>query len=267
MRFNPPPGWSVPHPGWAPPQGWTPPPHWPPAPEGWQFWIPTTAEGGTAPPRRSKATQKTLWVAIGAGVIALTAVLIAVIAVTNGGSDKSPSNFNMWTPFGGVDAGIADGGRSVMLNTHDTTASWSTKWSGLAYRGQTTCSVDISGHIRDVSHNVATPGGFGIGLAAIEGSGNDEELRGVAIQFDYGFQGYRTVRYPDDSTVSVAPAQLDSNDHTVRVRIDGLGNYTMDVDGVTKVSTHGVRTCGNPAIRIWAGATTFRDFSVKFTSD
>jgi RsiW-degrading membrane proteinase PrsW (M82 family) len=40
--FNPPPGWSVPSPGWQPPAGWRPDPAWPPAPEGWEFWRPAT---------------------------------------------------------------------------------------------------------------------------------------------------------------------------------------------------------------------------------
>jgi hypothetical protein len=40
VRFNPPPGWPAPVPGWAPPPGWQPDPSWPQAPPGWQFWVP-----------------------------------------------------------------------------------------------------------------------------------------------------------------------------------------------------------------------------------
>lgn len=40
LRFNPPPGWPAPVPGWTPPPGWQPGPSWPPAPPGWQFWVP-----------------------------------------------------------------------------------------------------------------------------------------------------------------------------------------------------------------------------------
>jgi hypothetical protein len=40
FRFNTPPGWPAPPPGWQPPEGWTPDPNWPPAPPGWSFWIP-----------------------------------------------------------------------------------------------------------------------------------------------------------------------------------------------------------------------------------
>lgn len=37
-RYNPPPNWPTPPPGWEPPRGWTPDPSWPPAPPGWNFW-------------------------------------------------------------------------------------------------------------------------------------------------------------------------------------------------------------------------------------
>lgn len=48
-RFNPPPGWPAPPPGWLPPPGWQPDPSWPPAPAGWQFWV------ADSPPAQSPA--------------------------------------------------------------------------------------------------------------------------------------------------------------------------------------------------------------------
>jgi len=39
IRFNAPPGWPEPEPGWAPPPGWNPDPSWPPAPDGWRFYV------------------------------------------------------------------------------------------------------------------------------------------------------------------------------------------------------------------------------------
>ncbi len=39
-RFNPPPGWPAPVPGWTPPPGWQPDPSWPQALPGWRFWLP-----------------------------------------------------------------------------------------------------------------------------------------------------------------------------------------------------------------------------------
>ncbi|HTM86096.1 MAG TPA: hypothetical protein VL179_14575 [Mycobacterium sp.] len=38
-RFNAPPGWPQPAPGWSPPSEWRPDPSWPPAPPGWKFWV------------------------------------------------------------------------------------------------------------------------------------------------------------------------------------------------------------------------------------
>ena len=40
LRFNPPPGWPAPMPGWMPPPGWQPDPSWRQAPPGWQFLVP-----------------------------------------------------------------------------------------------------------------------------------------------------------------------------------------------------------------------------------
>ncbi|SNQ48183.1 membrane hypothetical protein [Frankia canadensis] len=67
FRFNPPPGWPVPHAGWTPPQGWQPDPGWPSPPAHWNFWVDdgpgspppqalppaTTATGWPAPPAQS----------------------------------------------------------------------------------------------------------------------------------------------------------------------------------------------------------------------
>ena len=38
-RFNPPPGWPTPSPGWSRPPGWRPNPQWPAPRPGWQMWI------------------------------------------------------------------------------------------------------------------------------------------------------------------------------------------------------------------------------------
>jgi len=38
-RFNPPPNWPAPPPGWQPPTDWKPDPSWPQPPYGWQLWI------------------------------------------------------------------------------------------------------------------------------------------------------------------------------------------------------------------------------------
>ncbi len=40
LRFNPPPNWPPPPPGFVPPPRWQPDPSWPPPPPGWQLWVP-----------------------------------------------------------------------------------------------------------------------------------------------------------------------------------------------------------------------------------
>jgi Domain of unknown function (DUF4190)/Septum formation len=45
IRFNPPPNWPPPPPGFVPPPRWQPDPSWPPPPPGWQLWV----EEGTVP--------------------------------------------------------------------------------------------------------------------------------------------------------------------------------------------------------------------------
>lgn len=49
MRFNVPPGWPKPPPGWQPPNGWKPNPDWPPAPAGWEFWTFESVEDASPP--------------------------------------------------------------------------------------------------------------------------------------------------------------------------------------------------------------------------
>jgi hypothetical protein len=45
-RYNSPPNWPPPPPGWTPPPGWVPDPSWGPAPEGWDFWTTTRPNRG-----------------------------------------------------------------------------------------------------------------------------------------------------------------------------------------------------------------------------
>jgi hypothetical protein len=61
-RFNPPPNWPAPPPGWVPVPGWQPSPEWPAPPPGWQLWIDDTAysamsQRGSAPAPGSIAPQ------------------------------------------------------------------------------------------------------------------------------------------------------------------------------------------------------------------
>ena len=85
IRFNPPPNWPAPPPGWTPSQGWAPHPSWPPPPAGWQLWIadPGAASaisgaGMGAGARRSRRVPR--WVILAAAVV----VGLVIANVTHG---------------------------------------------------------------------------------------------------------------------------------------------------------------------------------------
>jgi Domain of unknown function (DUF4190)/Septum formation len=48
LRFNPPPNWPPPPPGFVPPPRWQPDPSWPPPPPGWQVWVDDSLPGDQA---------------------------------------------------------------------------------------------------------------------------------------------------------------------------------------------------------------------------
>jgi hypothetical protein len=61
-RFNPPPNWPAPPPGWVPAPGWRPSPEWPAPPPGWQLWIDDTAsESGPAFKRPQHPVDPSGW--------------------------------------------------------------------------------------------------------------------------------------------------------------------------------------------------------------
>src|SRR5215207_6806986 len=80
-KFNPPPNWPAPPPGWTPPQGWKAPANWPPPPKGWKFWRPDEKDGSWF------GRHKTL-TSVG-GLAALVLLLIGTIA--SGGDDPAPN--------------------------------------------------------------------------------------------------------------------------------------------------------------------------------
>jgi hypothetical protein len=54
LRYNPPPGWTVPQDDWRPPLDWMPDPSWPPAPELWEFWLDVEQKAKHRPRQRSR---------------------------------------------------------------------------------------------------------------------------------------------------------------------------------------------------------------------
>lgn len=98
--------------------------------------------------------------------------------------------FAGWSPFGGVDAQFSEDRRSVRLDTHDTVATWTTKWSGIIADADSQCSMRLTGQVKDANHQFGNQGGFAVGLGTLSPTGT--EVAGIAVQFDYAFEGYRT---------------------------------------------------------------------------
>lgn len=274
----------MPH-GWQPDASWQPPDDWPAAPPGWQFW---TEEPN---PHSEPSTRQRAWRRpnvlgfIVVGIVSCTVVTYMVAlayrspelniqtlpesAVMGNGGGVVPDwpmpgsnrvDFNSWNQFGGIDAQFSDEGRSVLLDTHDTTDTWRTKWSGLIDVGPPMCAMRFSGRVRDISHDTGVPGGFAIGLGKL--SPESAELSGSAVQFDFGQQGYRTALYPSDTDVGLDSASLDHRWHDVEVTINET-SHTLTVDGRTVARSDASGTCGQPVLRVWAGAAEFSDFHFR----
>lgn len=91
-RFNPPPNWPQPDPGWQPPAGWTPDPTWGPPPPGWNLWVDEQGRPVSGPGAKkglSTGAKVGLWV--GGGLVALCALFGIIGAIAGGGDDESPA--------------------------------------------------------------------------------------------------------------------------------------------------------------------------------
>ncbi len=168
-------------------------------------------------------------------------------------------DFASWMTFGGIAAQISDDPAVLRLDTHDTVATWATKWSGvIAPATSTWCAMRMTGRVRDLTHAIGAQGGFGLGLGSFDAGA--DQLDGIAVQYDFGFSGYRTVNYPSDLATDAAPAALDNAWHDVDVSIGADGTTVLDVDGVEAARSHGSPACGQPFIRVWGGAAEFSGF-------
>lgn len=176
------------------------------------------------------------------------------------GSDFA--NLSTWIAFGGIDTQYSNNGRSVILDTHDTTDTWRTKWSGLIQPGPPMCSMHLTGRVRDITHAVGTPGGFAVGLATIDsGDPTDTTLSGSAIQLDFGQSGYRAAMYPSDGDRGLTLGVLDHEWHDIEVVVTA-DMLTLSVDHRLVSRTTMATACGQPVIRVWAGAAEFSDFQL-----
>lgn len=225
-------------------------------------------------PLTSASTLRTLKIASVAGlsvVLVVCACSAGVRWLATKPSTSEPSapqagtdvvDFASWETFGGVESQLSDSAHHVALDTHDTVATWTTKWSGLIWpRVGRTCRAHMTGNVRDRSHTPGAQGGFGIGLGEMRPT--DGELFGIAVQFDYAFQGYRTVNYPADLVTPVAAAPLDNDWHRIDLTIGAQGETTLLVDDALVATGKGEPTCGFPLLRIWGGAAEFSNFTMK----
>jgi hypothetical protein len=215
-----------------------------------------------------------LIVACAVVVAAAAAIGVAVVVrqqrtPADGAMSTSPTphdamSINGWNQFGGIDAHPGPSGDTVILDTHNTTDTLTTKWSGLIAPAESACTLHVSTRVRDISHTSGVPGGYGIGLATTkEDPPGQVTLNGTAIQYDFGQQGYRTAIYPGDSAFGLAPAPLDHDWHTIEVSFDAQGVASETVDGKVMVHQFIDKICGQPVIRVWAGAVEFGDISIS----
>ncbi|SHU17478.1 Uncharacterised protein [Mycobacteroides abscessus subsp. abscessus] len=173
-----------------------------------------------------------------------------------------PTDFTSWNRFGGIDATFSDNGHTVRLDTHDNVDTWKTKWSGLTRPISPACSLRVTGRVRDVSHTRGVAGGYGLGITDVAGLPGAEELRGSAVQYDFGQRGWRLTQYPSDSDSDLIAAQLDNDWHTIDVTITSAGAVSVDLDGKQAVRATTAPSCGYATIRVWAGAAEFADMLV-----
>ncbi|WP_157516761.1 hypothetical protein [Mycobacterium sp. MS1601] len=191
-----------------------------------------------------------------------TATTASPAQTSNPRPEPAITDFRTWTQFGGVDASLSGSGATVTLDTHDSVQTWRTKWSGATIVRPRGCELHLTGRVRDISHSTGVSGGFGIGLAELNAQTGDSELLGAAVQFDFGFGGYRLTEYPSDADAGVIPAHLDNGWHVIDLTIDAAGNVEMDLDGHPVIRSAMPPVCGAPTIRVWAGAAEFADFVV-----
>lgn len=171
-------------------------------------------------------------------------------------------DFEAWQAFGAANAEFNDNGRTAVLDTHDTTETGHTTWSGLISTRTTACAVRIVGRVRDLTHDAGQAGGFAIGLGELAPDAlTHAALTGSAVQYDFPAGGFQAAVYPAGTVHGTGPDVLNEGWHDVDVTIDSR-SHTVVVDGTPTLHTATRGGCGRPFIRVWAGATEFADFTV-----
>lgn len=108
MRYNPPPNWPAPPPGWAPGADWAPDPLWPQPPPGWQFWVEDSAPGlSRQAKQRGSRLSGTALIAVAAVLVVVVAGVVAAVVLTRGdngsqaGLNPTAARTPVTLPFGG----------------------------------------------------------------------------------------------------------------------------------------------------------------------
>lgn len=83
LRFNLPPNWPAPPPGWTPGPGWQPDPQWPDPPVGWPLFTDDEPDVYRAPASESSAERSaTGGVSVGISIVALVLAVVAIGVVS-----------------------------------------------------------------------------------------------------------------------------------------------------------------------------------------
>jgi hypothetical protein len=132
-RFNPPPGWPPPPPGFVPAPGWQPDPSWPPAPPGWQFWVDDAGVETTDPSAAHPGPSRNWWWLLVVPVVVTVVGALLIAALNPAGAGLSELLFptkaavtgsvlvdgqpaaGAGLTLDGKDAGNADGGGAFLL--------------------------------------------------------------------------------------------------------------------------------------------------------
>lgn len=148
QRFNAPPGWPQPQPGWAPPAGWQPDPSWPAPPPDWDYWV-DDASGGPAPYGAASATSAYPGTPVGAPPGGEAAAALAQQAV--GSARKT-----IYTGLGLLGVGIVVNVVSIMNPGNDGRA---TVWYGLIIFGLLIAIRGIVAYVKAKKVASFAPGG------------------------------------------------------------------------------------------------------------
>ncbi|MCG7592739.1 hypothetical protein [Mycobacterium sp. PSTR-4-N] len=167
------------------------------------------------------------------------------------------TDFRAWQRLGQIRVTPTADGRSATLDS----PAGEDDWSGIQLPGGHTCGMRIAGR---VSFNSRIPGdgGYGFGLAEVDGPPESATLTGSAVQYDAGRSGYRVTHYPSDMDSDISPAPFAAGWHAFELTVYKSGTVVHRVDGAEVLRTSIAPVCGYPVIRVWGGSAEIADLDV-----